>query len=123
MTHPYHHAESSARIFGGVPEDYLAVHQWMDASKEFFCDIRHRAVRHHAQGIFEGERVFGPVVVNSDGTPVPTRYVLEQHVLEDCGRIPSLADWLAQIKPQVWMGQPTRTCGHRTRRNTNEHHD
>lgn len=58
MSHPYHHALSSARRFGGVPEDYLAIHSWFDASKELMCDPRHRALRHHAQGIFEAERVF-----------------------------------------------------------------
>ncbi len=34
MAHPLHHAESSARKFGGVPCDYQAVHDWFDASKE-----------------------------------------------------------------------------------------
>lgn len=29
MTHAYHHAQSSARSFGGVPEDYLAIHNWL----------------------------------------------------------------------------------------------
>ena len=31
------------------------------------CDFRHRALRHHAQGVFEAERVFGTATVNSDG--------------------------------------------------------
>ena len=30
MAHSYHHAVSSARKFGGVPEDYIAVHAWLD---------------------------------------------------------------------------------------------
>ena len=29
MSHPYYHAMSSARVFGGKPEDYLAIHQWL----------------------------------------------------------------------------------------------
>jgi hypothetical protein len=29
MTHAYYHAQSSARTFGGVPEDYLPVHNWL----------------------------------------------------------------------------------------------
>ena len=33
MAHPYHHAVRSARLFGGAPEDYLAVHDWFDESK------------------------------------------------------------------------------------------
>ncbi len=31
------------------------------------------------------------------------RYVGEQHVKEDLGRIPTVQDWLSQISPQRWM--------------------
>jgi len=48
----YHHALSSVRKWGGTAKDYLALHQWLDASKEITADFRHRALRHHAQGIF-----------------------------------------------------------------------
>jgi hypothetical protein len=41
--------------------------------------------------------------VNSHGNQVPVRYVGEQHVKEDLGRIPTAQDWLSQIKPQRWM--------------------
>jgi len=34
MAHTLHHAESSARKFGGVPSDYQSIHDWFDASKE-----------------------------------------------------------------------------------------
>jgi hypothetical protein len=112
MTHPYFHAADTARVFGGQPEDYLAIHNWLDHAKESFADFRHRAVTHHAEGIAEAERIFGPVVINSDGKPVPVRYVAEQHVRQDCGgRIPSRADWLRQIQPLPWMAQPTRIIG------------
>lgn len=103
MGHPWHHAISSAKKFGGKPEDYLPIHDWFDASKEFFCDFRHRALRHHAQGIYEAERVFGTYIVNSDGREVPVRLIGEQHVKEDLGFIPTLADWLRWIRPQKWM--------------------
>lgn len=108
MTHPYFHAESSARKFGGIPDDYLAIHQWFDETKESFCDYRHRALRHHAEGIFEAERLFGTTIINSEGKPVPVRYIGEQHVMEDCGgRVPNLADWLSKIVPEVWMSRGT----------------
>lgn len=109
MTHAYHHAQSSARIFGGAPEDYLPIHNWFDATKESFCDFRHRALRHHAEGIFEAERLFGVTVKNSAGKNVPVRYIGEQHVQEDCGgRIPSLSEWLSRIQPEPWMSRGTR---------------
>lgn len=106
MTHPMHHAESSARLWGGKASDYLVIHQWLDATKETLCDFRHRALRHHSQGVFEAERVFGVSVTNSDGRQVPVRYVCEQHIKEDCGgRIPSVGDWLLAIKPALWMSK------------------
>lgn len=58
MSAPYHHACSSARLFGGRPENYQDIHDHLDATKETFADFRHRAVRHHAQGIFDLEREF-----------------------------------------------------------------
>lgn len=106
MTHTVFHAESSARRFGGKPEDYQKIHDWFDETKESFCDFRHRAMRHHAEGIFECERVFGQAIVNSDGKKVPVRYIGEQHVAEDCGgRIPTLKDWLAKIPAEPWMSR------------------
>lgn len=100
---PYHHAVSSSRKYGGKPEDYQAIHDWFDNSKSHFANFRHRALRHHTQGIFEAERVFGHTITNSDGKKVPVRFIAEQHVIEDLGFIPTLADWLKHIKPQKWM--------------------
>jgi hypothetical protein len=109
MTHTYYHAQSSARTFGGKPEDYLAIHQWFDATKQSFADYRHRALRHHAEGIFEAERIFGVTIINSDGKHVGVRYIGEQHVMEDCGgRVPNVADWLSRIQPEVWMARASR---------------
>ena len=106
MSHPTKHAESSVRLFGGKVEDYEPIHEWMDATKETFADFRHRALRHHSQGIFEAERVFGKHIVNSSGAKVPVRYIGEQHVKEDCGgRIPTVSDWFRNIKPEVWMSR------------------
>ena len=103
MAHPLKHAENSARKFGGRAEDYLPIHNWFDESKAFLADFRHRSLRHHAEGIFLAEKLFGIAIVNSDGNQVPVRYVGEQHVKEDLGRIPTAQDWLLQIKPQPWM--------------------
>jgi hypothetical protein len=103
MAHPLVHAESSAKKFGGKAEDYLAIHNWFDESKAFFADFRHRALRHHAEGIFLAEKLFGVTIVNSNGKRIPVRYVGEQHVREDLGRIPTVQDWLYEIKPQRWM--------------------
>ena len=71
MAHPIKHAESSARKFGGKAEDYLAIHNWFDESKAFLSDFRHRALRHHAEGIFLCEKVFGTAITNSGTTLLP----------------------------------------------------
>lgn len=106
MTHPLFHAQSSARRFGGKFEDYLPIHEWLDATKEMMCDCRHRALRHHSQGVFEAERLFGTAIRNSEGTLVPVRYVAEQHIKEDCGGIvPSVSDWLSRIRTESWMSR------------------
>ena len=63
MANPYHHALSSVKKWGGETKDYQKIHDWFDASKEFHGDFRHRALRHHAQGIFECERLFGKAAI------------------------------------------------------------
>jgi len=52
MAHPYHHALSSVKKWGGEVSDYLPLHTWFDQSKAIAGDFRHRALRHHAEGIF-----------------------------------------------------------------------
>ena len=62
--------------------------------------------RHHSEGIFECEKVFGNSFINSDGKTVYTRYVGEQHVKEDCNNyIPTAKEWVNMIssgKPKEW---------------------
>jgi hypothetical protein len=106
MTHPVFHAESSVRRFGGKIDDYTRIHQWLDDSKQEYCDFRHRALRHHSLGVYECERVFGQTITNSDGHVVPVRYIAERHIKEDCGGIvPSVSDWLSRIRPETWMSR------------------
>jgi len=70
-----------------------------------FADFRHRALRHHAEGIFLCEKLFGLTITLSTGRVIPTRWVGEQHVKEDLGRIPSIQDWFSCIQPASWMGK------------------
>lgn len=109
MAHPYHHAESSVRKWGGTPDDYLPIHHWFDETKAHHADFRHRALRHHAEGIFLCERVFGTTLTLSTGKVIPTRWVGEQHVKEDLGRIPAATEWLQNIAPQPWMMVRSKT--------------
>lgn len=72
MAHPYHHSLCSVKKWGGAVEDYMPIHGWFDASKEITADFRHRALRHHAEGIFMAETIFGPTITLSTGRVVPT---------------------------------------------------
>lgn len=108
MAHPYHHALASVRKWGGCPGDYMRIHAWFDESKMIIADFRHRALRHHAEGIFMAETIFGATVTLSTGRVVPVRWIGEQHVREDLGFIPSFADWVKAIRPEPWMGRAQR---------------
>jgi hypothetical protein len=138
---PYRHARNSVKKYGGEPEDYLPIHNFMDVSKSAFADMRHRAIFHNSLGPYVVERVFGmPLtkldqaaekfdwsedekaavmgllreaktenacsMINSDGARVQVRDVAEDHVIEDLGRIPPLADWLKNMQMQTWYGGP-----------------
>jgi hypothetical protein len=105
MAHPYHHALSSVKKWGGTAKDFLPIHSWFDESKMISADFRHRALRHHAEGIFMAERFFGPVMTISTGRIIPVRLIGEQHVREDLGFIPGFADWIKAIRPEPWMGR------------------
>ena len=103
MAHAIHHAESSAKKFGGEAREFLALHEWLDSSKSHLADFRHRALRHHSEGIFQLEQLFGSKITLSTGRVLPVRFVGEQHILEDLGRIPTVQDWLLRIQPEPWM--------------------
>lgn len=103
MAHSYHHALSSVNTWGGCVEDYQPIHDWFDESKAHLADFRHRALRHHSAGIFMAEKIFGTTITNSNGRVVPVRFIGKQHVKEDCGFIPTVAEWLLKIQPAEWM--------------------
>ena len=106
MAKPYVHACSSARRYGGVPEDYIELHNLMDSSKQTIADDRHRALTHNAW--FVGtilEKIFGVTITNSNGRKISVRSIGEDHVLEDYGGkfIPSAQDFLQEIEHKDWM--------------------
>ena len=103
MSNPLVHAERSAKHWGGVAEDYLAIHQWFDATAAHVPDNRHRMILHNAFGIALAEQVFGPSITNAAGSRVFVREIGRQHVLEDLATIPSLAECLAELPLRPWM--------------------
>lgn len=101
---PYLHGLVSAKKFGGRPEDYQAIHDFIDSSKAHIADVRHRALLHSSFGIYLCEKVFGTYIVNSDKDIVQVRDIAEEHVLEDLGTIPTVEHWLKNMTIQSWMG-------------------
>lgn len=112
MADPFHHAASSVKSWGGEVSDYLAIHQWFDESKAHYLDVRHRALRHHSEGILMCIHFFGQTIKLKNGCHIPVRWIGEQHIREDLGWIPTVKDWLQHIVPQPWMNSPQRL--HRT---------
>lgn len=106
MAAPYAHAESSAKRWKGVPEDYLDIHQLMDSTKGSFPDNRHRAITHQSwftQTIIP--KIFGDVRINSSGIKYIPKLVAELHVLEDFRMrfMPSVQDYLENMELKTWM--------------------
>ncbi len=101
--HPYDHARSSARRFGGQWQDYYPCHAWFDATKSIQCRFTHRALRHHLEGIKEALAAFGPAIQNSDGAKADLLQVGLQHLDEDCGIIPRAGDWLIDFDAPDWL--------------------
>jgi hypothetical protein len=94
------HAKISVNKRGGKLEDYLAIHDFMDSTKELCSDNRHR-ILHTLWGI---KRVivpiFGHSIINSDGKIVNVKDLCEQdHILPDYQNkfIPTLSDFVEAI--------------------------
>lgn len=103
---PWIHAESSAKRFGGVPEDYIEIHNLMDSSKGAMPDNRHRALTHTSWFLSTIlERIFGVTITNSLGKKISVRDIGEQHILEDFrGRyIPTVQDYFEGMEIKDWM--------------------
>lgn len=105
---PWIHAENSVKKFGGIPEDYLEIHDFLDSSKAHVPDMRHRAILHSSFGIFITEKVFGTYRINNDRKVVQVRDIAEHHIIEDMGRIPTVQDYLEGMPFYDWLGGPKK---------------
>lgn len=105
---PFLHAVSSAKRFGGKPEDYIKLHDWLDQTKSAHPDMRHRAILHNSMGPYLAEQAFGHNITNSAGKPVSVRDILEKHIIEDMGYIPTLSDYLNHLPMLPWLGGKKR---------------
>ncbi|QNN99413.1 hypothetical protein SEA_SEPHIROTH_71 [Gordonia Phage Sephiroth] len=104
MAQSWKHAETSARHFGGKPDDYIAIHEWIDQFKSVVGDVTHRAYLHNSKGPWMAQEVFGRTITNAEGKQILVRDIAENHITEDMGWIPSPADWSSCMTCKVWMG-------------------
>jgi hypothetical protein len=100
------HSLLSRKKFGGQPEDYVPVHNFLDSSKLFYYHLKHRLLLHHLYGIELCIELMGDFLVNSEGKTVLVRDVAAEHCREDLyGAVPTLNDWLKEaderISPQL----------------------
>lgn len=90
------HCLLSQHKFGGAAADYLPVHRFLDSSKLFCFQPRHRLLLHHTTGIEWATELLGDVLTTSDQRQVLVRDVAAAHCQEDLsGRVPTLEEWLA----------------------------
>lgn len=115
MSKPIVHARSSAKKWGGVPEDYMIVHELMDSSKAAHASVAHRSVFHTAFGCYIVEKIVGTMLTNSDGREICVRDIAEQHCIEDMGFIPSLSHFLDHVELQPWMAGTAKAVFARAR--------
>ncbi len=94
----------SVRKWGGEPDDYLRIHDFIDLTKIAHPDLRHRAILHNATGCYIAEMVFGHNIENSNGKLVSVRDIAEQHILDDLGFIPTISDYLNLMPMPNWIG-------------------
>jgi hypothetical protein len=106
MATPLIHAESSAKRWGGEPEEYIEIHRKLDCSKKYFPDNRHRLLTHNFFFIFEVMiPLYGEYLQVSNGRKVSVKDICELHILEDYHMkfIPTPQDWIQNIPVESWM--------------------
>lgn len=116
---PFLHSKIHAKKYGGVPEDYADIDDFIDSSKQAVADVRHRAILHSAFGCFIVEKVFGRTRINSEGREYSPRDVAEDHLLQDLGFIPTVEQYLNNMAIQPWMSGTEKTARKTNRKHIN----
>ena len=98
---PVTHCRISCHRWGGREEDYYAIHQFIDSTKELCSDYRHRILHTHWSINNIIIPIFGHTLINSDGKAVDVKDMCERdHLLADYGNqfIPTLGDFISAIE-------------------------
>lgn len=92
---PLQHALITAYHYGGDWQDWYAYHDWFDRSKKSFASMQHRFFLHSDFGCALTRQLLGvTLVATSDSSvTVPTQELVEDHQVEDLGRVIPLTEW------------------------------
>lgn len=104
----WYHAVSASRKWGGEPEAYLAIEEFIDSSKKIVGDFRHRSMYHHTAGVWLCQELFGTTLMIAGRVRIPVRLIAERHIIEDLGWLPSPADYIKNMEKVPWMSGTTR---------------
>lgn len=92
------HSLLSKKKFNGTADDYLHIHKFIDISKLFYFDVKHRVLLHNTYGIDICTQKFGETLVNSEGQTVVIRDIAAEHCKEDLmGIVPTLNNWFKYV--------------------------
>lgn len=96
------HSLLSKKKFNGTAEDYLHIHKFIDSSKLFHFNFRHRILLHNTYGIDLCIQKFGETLFNTDKQTVLIRDIAAEHCKEDLmGVVPTLNHWFKYVDDQV----------------------
>jgi hypothetical protein len=97
------HSLLSKKKFNGAAEDYLLIHKFIDTSKLFYFDFKHRVLLHNTYGIDLCIQKFGETLRNSEGKTILVRDIAAEHCKEDLmGVIPTLNNWFKYVDEDLF---------------------
>ena len=106
MANPMIHSKSSVKRWGGVVEDYIAIHELIDSPKATMNNNASRLLTHNTWFAYTIiPKVFGYNITNSAGKSVDTIDIAMLHILEDFRMkfVPTPQDFLKHLKLPDWI--------------------
>lgn len=91
---PWKHAERSAASMGGDFAAHLPSHAFLDRTKDAYAQVSHRFLLHSADFGAECLRLALPDGPDAD-------LLVASHLADDLGRSALMAEWLAEIRPEL----------------------
>jgi hypothetical protein len=106
---PEQHCMTSVANFGGKPDDYLTVHEFLDEVVARYPNLPGAwVITHSTFGLALVEAVVGPYITRADGKIVPTRTIAEKHILSEYRHINTVHAFLSHMPVVPWMGNQAR---------------